>query len=188
MAEEQHDPLELFRAALSSASPPTLLNAASEPASSLSSAAYISFPQSGADLINLVPSTSTRYTSKPGQRTEFYTLAQIYLAWSEREAGVREYLEKGQAEGAGYVSVADRRGVVDFLEGRNDATERVVKAGEGAGDNESKLPGAGDGLTSLGGNEAEAGPSRVAVSAKRKYEVDVADREFCRKVRWLAQF
>ena len=29
---------------------------------------------------------------------------------------------------------------------------------------------------------AEAGPSRQSAPAKRKYEVDVADREFCRKV------
>lgn len=28
----------------------------------------------------------------------------------------------------------------------------------------------------------EAGPSRVFAQAKRKYEVDVVDREFCRKV------
>ncbi len=29
---------------------------------------------------------------------------------------------------------------------------------------------------------AEAGPSRQTAPAKRKYEVDVVDREFCRKV------
>lgn len=28
----------------------------------------------------------------------------------------------------------------------------------------------------------EAGPSRASAQAKRKYEVDVIDREFCRKV------
>lgn len=28
----------------------------------------------------------------------------------------------------------------------------------------------------------EAGPSKASVQAKRKYEVDVIDREFCRKV------
>jgi len=39
-----------------------------------------------------------------------------------------------------------------------------------------------DGLAGAAG--AEAGPSKTA-PAKRKYEVDVKDREFCKKVSWL---
>lgn len=39
-----------------------------------------------------------------------------------------------------------------------------------------------EGLPSALDSSADAGPSRATVSVKRKYEVDVADREFCRKV------
>lgn len=51
----------------------------------------------------------------------------------ERESGVREYLIKGQAAGVGYVSVADRRGVVEYLSGEGEGAGRVMRRGEDAG-------------------------------------------------------
>jgi parafibromin len=129
MSEETHDPIDLLRSSISSSLPAKLLSAASEPASSLSLAAYISFPQPQGEPINITKDHPTRYTSKAGQSTDFYNIAQLWLAWTEKDSGVREYLVKGQAGGLGYVSVADRRGVVEYLQG-GDGSGRVIKAGD----------------------------------------------------------
>ena len=129
-----HDPLDLFRQSISTALPPVLLTAASEPSPTLSLAAYISFPQSSSAPINIPKDAPTRYTAKAGSGDEFYNLGQVWLAYTERESGVREYLIKGQAGGVGYVSVADRRGVVEFLVGENDGAGRVLAKGADEGE------------------------------------------------------
>jgi len=127
------DPLELFRSSLSTSNLPILLTAASEPSPTLPLAAYISFPQPDSSPINIPKETPTRYTSKAESRDEFYNVGQLWLAWTERESGVREYLIKGQAAGVGYVSVADRRGAVESLTGEGDGGGRVVGKDEDAG-------------------------------------------------------
>lgn len=131
MSEETHDPIELLKSSIANSLPPNLLTAAHEPCESLAEAAYISFPQpSSSESIHLIKDSTTRYTSKAGSNDEFYTLAQLWLAWTERESGVRDYLVKGQAGGVGYVSVADRRGVVDYLQGEGDGAGRVLTKGQ----------------------------------------------------------
>lgn len=130
MAEETHDPIDLLKQAISASQDPTLLTAAQEPADNLSLSAYISFAQPSGDPINLTKETSTRYTSKPGSTTEYFNVAQLWLAWTERNSSVRDYLVKGQQGGVGYVSVADRKGVLEFLRGENDGSERVIRKGQ----------------------------------------------------------
>jgi parafibromin len=96
------------------------------------------------------------------------------------------------------VSVADRRGVVEFLMGEGDGGGRVTAKGEVLGelrrgwewdkqraDGERVAP-----AITAASSVAEAVPlgldsagmSKTAVPAKRKYEVDVVDREFCKRV------
>ena len=120
------DPLDLFRQAISASTPPTLLDAASEPAESLQLATYISFPTEPPT--NITKETATRYTSKADSKDEFYNIGQLWLAWTEKDAGVRDYLMKGQAGGVGYVGIADRRGVVEYLQGESDGGARIVSA------------------------------------------------------------
>jgi parafibromin len=175
------DPLELLVRSIAGSSPPTLQTAASDPTSSLLSAAYIAFPDPASASPILIPKDApTRFTSRADSRKDFYTIGQLWLAWAERETGVREYLMKGQEEtggaGGGYVGIADRRSVVDYLERKGDGAGRVVSATESA---------AGPSVPAT--DMAEAGPSRIQ-PVKRKYEVDVADREFCRKVRLTASW
>lgn len=124
-----HDPLDLLKASLQSSTPPQLLTAASEPAPTLALAAYLSFA-STANPINLPKDTPTRYTSKPGSTSEFYNIGQLYLAWIEKDSGVRDYLIKGQAGGVGYVAITDRRPAVDYLLGKGDGEGRIVAKGE----------------------------------------------------------
>lgn len=129
-----HDPLDLFCSSLLHSITPVLLSAASEPSPTLPLATYISFPQTSSSPVDILKDTPTRYTSKAGSTDEFYNLGQLWLAWTERESGVREYLIKGQATGVGYVSVADRRGVVEYLTGEGDSGGRVLGKGEDAGE------------------------------------------------------
>lgn len=124
-----HDPLDLLKTSLQSSNPPQLLTAASEPAPTLALAAYLSFT-SIANPINLPKDTPTRYTSKPGSTSEFYNIGQLYLAWVEKDSGVRDYLIKGQAGGVGYVAITDRRPAVDYLLGKGDGEGRIVAKGE----------------------------------------------------------
>ncbi|KAK8849549.1 hypothetical protein IAR55_004884 [Kwoniella newhampshirensis] len=203
MSTSTHDPLDLLRRCIQSSSPPTLLTASSDPLPSgepsLSEAAYLSFPalESSADgrPINLPKDTPTRYTSKPltstGEVVEYYNIGQLWLAWHERDSGVRDYLIKGQAGGLGYVAITDRRGVVEYLTGENDGSGRVLskeakeeqqgaQTTSAASATVESLPSALESATST---TAEAGPSRPAAVPKRKYEVDIVDREFCKRLR-----
>ncbi|WVQ75003.1 hypothetical protein IAR50_004611 [Cryptococcus sp. DSM 104548] len=179
------DPLDLLRTSVANNAPPNLLTAASDPSPTLALASYLSFPADPSP-IQLSKDTPTRFSSKIGSVDEFYNVGQLYLAWLERESGVRDYLMKGQAGGVGYVAITDRRVVVDYLLGSGDGEGRVVARGEEG----TKLQATEASVASATAEAlpsalvaTQSGPSSAAVPAKRKYEVDVADREFCRKLR-----
>ncbi|WVR08183.1 hypothetical protein IAU60_005229 [Kwoniella sp. DSM 27419] len=181
------DALDLLRQAVKSDTPITLLNSASEPATSLADAAFLSFPPvaSVTDSATSIPKdASTRYTAKAGSRDESYSIGQLWLAWAEKDSGVRDYLMKGQAGGVGYVAITDRRGVVEYLAGENEGVGRVLAKGEqeAEGQTATAASATAEALPSAL-SSSEAGPSRPAAPVKRKYEVDVADREFCKKLR-----
>lgn len=130
------DPSELLLKSIAASEPIVLLTAASEPTQSLPSATYISFldPSAPDSPILIAKDAPTRYTSRSDSRTDFYTVGQLWLAWTERETGVREYLMKGQeAGGGGYVGIADRRAVIDYLEGKSEGGGRVVSKREANG-------------------------------------------------------
>ncbi|GFZ50052.1 hypothetical protein JCM24511_07805 [Saitozyma sp. JCM 24511] len=193
------DPLLLLRQSISLSLPAELLTASSDPSPSLALATHLSFPQPSGDPISIPKDAPTRYTSKPDSRDEFYTLGQVWLAWTERDTGVREYLMRGQAGGVGYVGIADRKGVVDYLKGESEGECGRDRERGRAGANArasyeasqlvpraAPVPSAAsatvEALSTALESTAEAGPSKVA-PVKRKYEVDVADREFCKKLR-----
>ena len=121
------DPLDLFRQSVAADKPPVLLTAASEPCDTLQLAAYVSFPLTSPPT-NFTKDTSTRYTSKADSKDDFYNVGQLWLAWTERDAGVRDYLMKGQQGEIGYVGIADRRGVVEYLRGESDGSGRIASS------------------------------------------------------------
>ncbi|WVW86789.1 hypothetical protein I302_108843 [Kwoniella bestiolae CBS 10118] len=181
------DPLDLLRQSIISSLPPTLLTSSSSAASTLAEASFLSFPPIPPltdSPTSIAKDTSTRYTSKAGSKDEFYNAGQLWLAWNERESGVRDYLIKGQAGGVGYVAITDRRGVVEYLTGESQGTGRVLGKDEKveAGQVISAASATAEALPSAL-QSSEAGPSKPAAAIKRKYEVDVADREFCKKLR-----
>ncbi|KAH7918857.1 CDC73-domain-containing protein [Leucogyrophana mollusca] len=69
--------------------------------------------------LSLPKSTPTRYT-KPGSPTECYSLEAVYLAWLLRDAQGAEYVKQARELGlaVGFVSVTERKTVVEWLEGR----------------------------------------------------------------------
>jgi len=126
------DALDLLRASIASNLPATLLTATGEQTDALASAASLSFPQASGDPIVLPKDAPTRYLrtdAKSAADSASYTVGQLWLAWTERDTGVRDYLVKGQAAG-GFVAITDRRDVVLFLQGSGDGGARVAKKGE----------------------------------------------------------
>jgi parafibromin len=176
------DPLDLLRQSISQNLPATLQTDAGEPADSLASASVLSFPQPAPQEAVTVPKDAATRYSRTDARDEFYSVGHLWLAWTERDTGVRDYLVKGQAAGVGYVSITDRRGVVDFLQGASDSGPRVLGQGEEAKPVPTAAAPSADSLPAAAEASTEAGPSRTAPVPKRKYEVDVADREFCKRV------
>ncbi|WRT69552.1 uncharacterized protein IL334_006539 [Kwoniella shivajii] len=181
------DILDLLRQSITSNLPPSLLTSSSEPASTLAEASFISFPPVSPltdSPISIAKDAATRYTSKAESKSEFYSVGQLWLAWNERESGVRDYLVKAQAGGVGLVAITDRRGVVEYLTGEHDGSGRIVGKGEqvDTGKGVSAASATVEALPSAL-QSAEAGPSKPAAPIKRTYEVDVADREFCKKLR-----
>jgi parafibromin len=124
MAEQ--DPLVLLRAAITSDEPPKLLTGAQEATESFNDAASLSFTSAS---VTLAKDTPTRYTAKANSTTGFYNVGQLYLAWLERQAPLREYMMKAQGSGVGYVTTLDRRGVVEYLTGVSDGAGRVIDVG-----------------------------------------------------------
>ena len=126
------DPLNALKVAINSKSPVTY-SKAGQPVTSLASATHIDLSPS----FSAPKSTATRYR-KPGTSStdpvvrpdDFFTLEAVYLAWSLRQAAGAEYMRQARENGLtlGFVSITERKSVVDWLEGRiADAdNDRVV--------------------------------------------------------------
>lgn len=115
------DPLLVLRSAIKSRSNITYANDAG-PCSSLSGATSL--------VINGQPfpkSTRTRYR-KAGAPSDFYSLDAVYAAWLFRDAGGADYMKQARELGlaVGFVSVTERKHVVDWLEGRAGDSDRIA--------------------------------------------------------------
>lgn len=153
-------------------------------------------------------STPTRLR-KPGvagsSPQDFYPLEAVYLAWSLQNVSGAEYMKHVRENGVtfGFISVTERKGVVDWLEGRAASHERIVP--EASGSTSAAALGAAA-PTSRHAQESTTPPgsppksayartnslsqqrsSNDVVSAsspvKRKYVPDAADLEAVKKIR-----
>lgn len=119
------DALLALRQVVKSKSPITFLSN-NGPTSTLLNATHLSLGS-----VSLPKSTPTRY-SKPGvpnaaSPSDFYTLEAIYLAWVLRDAPGAEYMKQARESGltVGFVSVTERKNVVDWLEGKVADSDRI---------------------------------------------------------------
>ena len=127
MASTSPDALLSLRQAIKTKNPITYASDDS-PCSSLLNATRIVFSPA----LSIPKSTSTRLR-KPGITTasgaqDFYTLEAVYLAWLLRDAPGAEYMKQARENGlvVGFVSVTERKTVVDWLEGKITEYERIV--------------------------------------------------------------
>ncbi|KAG8217065.1 RNA pol II accessory factor, Cdc73 family-domain-containing protein [Butyriboletus roseoflavus] len=120
------DPLLALRHAIKSKTPITYLTHG-EPAPTLLAATHLSLSPA----ITLPKSSPTRYTkpgvSNPSSAVDVYTLEAVYLAWLLRDAPGAEYMRQARESGltVGFVSVTERKSVVEWLEGKVADLERI---------------------------------------------------------------
>lgn len=124
------DTLSGLRQAISSKTPVAFANDQG-PCTALAAATHIVLPTG-----SVPKSTPTRYR-KPGTSgsspQDFYTTEALYLAWHLRDAAATEYMKQTRENGltVGFVSVTERKKVVDVLEGRIPDHDDAIPAAEG---------------------------------------------------------
>ncbi|KAF5367386.1 hypothetical protein D9758_003753 [Tetrapyrgos nigripes] len=111
-AMSSSDALLSLRSAIQSKASVSFANGDGSPVQDLASATNIVLPPSN----SFPKSTPTRLREGTN---EFYTLEAVYLAWLLRNASSAEYVKQVRDNGVptGFVSVTERKGVVDWLEG-----------------------------------------------------------------------
>ncbi|GAA6061513.1 hypothetical protein JCM10212_004503 [Sporobolomyces blumeae] len=157
MADSLPDPLLLLRSALSSGRTIALLSANETEVFSLSQATAISFPASSTTTASRPASfpkqTPTRFYSVPNPTSDSptYDLATLLFGFQNRDAPTAEYLRLARQDGVGFISVTDRKLVIEYLSGKGDeqgpkgrirelddrdrsSTKRQLDAGQGNAD------------------------------------------------------
>lgn len=185
------DPLQSLREAIQSHTSITYAAASGAPSSSLASATHLVL----SPLVSFPKSTPTRYF-KPGTslntpNKEFYSLEATYLAWLLRDAPGAEYMKQARESGlaVGFVSVTERKGVVDWLNGKGEGEERVMPlSGEFMGS--TTPPGTPPSsarqhtLSFTPNKTLNATLNATATSpAKRRYVADPQDSEVVKKIK-----
>lgn len=125
-----NDALLALRQAIKSKTEITYANG-TDPTTSLASATHLVISPT----LSLAKSSSTRLR-KPGAASadpfsnpqDFFTVEAVYLAWRLKDASGAEYMKQARENGlaVGFVSVTERKNVVDWLEGRRNDLENIV--------------------------------------------------------------
>ncbi|KAG6829222.1 hypothetical protein H0H87_012207 [Tephrocybe sp. NHM501043] len=137
--------------------------------------------------IPLPKSSPTRYlktgVTTASEPSDFFSLEAVYLAWLLKDAGGAEYMKQARENGlaVGFVSVTERKNVVDWLEGRTLENSRIVSLAS-----ESTTP---PGTPPRPTNTAPSAPRRAqaeqmaATPSKRRYVADAQDVEVVKKIK-----
>lgn len=124
------DPLLTLRQAIQSRTEITYAHG-SDPSSSLPSATHIvlsptqSLPKSAPTRLRKPGATSIDPSANP---QDFFTIEAVYLAWLLRDASGAEYMKQARENGlaVGFVSVTERKNVVDWLEGGTSNLDSII--------------------------------------------------------------
>lgn len=186
MTLASNDPLLVLRQAINSKTTITYLHN-DEPVPTLLHATHISL---GSAI--LPKSGPTRYT-KPGAAdallpNDFYTLEAIYLAWLLRDAPGADYMRQARECGlaVGFVSVTERKNVVEWLEGKVNDLDRIKPLAP----EESTTPPSTPPQSIIPIAAPLSTPKRPTVHAadsvspsKRRYITDAQDAEVVKRIR-----
>ncbi|TFL07808.1 RNA polymerase II-associated protein [Pterulicium gracile] len=175
------DPLVALRASIKSKLPITYTTADGTPTDALRNASHLVL---AAPLTKSTPtryknsstSTATNPVTSPG---DFYSLEAVYLAWHLRDAPGGEYMKQMRENGltAGFVSITERKAVVEWLEGNEVSGEKVVAI---PGGTPPGTPPRGENPP-LGSSSTSADPS--SSPSKRRYEPDKKDLDSVKRIR-----
>ncbi|KII89442.1 hypothetical protein PLICRDRAFT_109795 [Plicaturopsis crispa FD-325 SS-3] len=177
------DSLLALRNAIKSSSPITYASSDASPTASLASATHLVLSPT----VSFPKSSPTRYL-KPGSTTEFFTLDAIYLAWLLRDAPGAEYMKQARENGLalGFVSVTERKSVVEWLEGRATENERIIPLNvESTTPPGSPQPSSSKLYPTSTPRKAgvETSDNVSASPTKRRYIADAADVEVVKKIK-----
>ncbi|KAI3621871.1 rna polymerase ii accessory cdc73 family [Moniliophthora roreri] len=186
------DPLLTLRQAIHSKSPITF-SQDSEPCQNLAKATHIVI--AGQSFSKTIPTRFLKVSaSSSTSPNDAYTLEAVYLAWSLKSAPVAEYMKKAREGGllTGFVSVTERKGVVDWLEGTTEVHERVAPLGvqpaqtkaEGPSTTPPGSPRSSFSYTTTSKGAALPTPAAgTSLPAKRRYVPDSHDAEAVKKIK-----
>lgn len=153
------DPLLLLRSALSSGSKINLVDSSGTEVFALASSSSVSFPPYTPST-TFSKTTPTRYLtgavahSAAGAARPTYDLQTLLHAYLQKDAPLQEYMRQSRESGVPFVSVTDRRYVVEYLGGK----------GGDEGEEGRILPLGGGGAAGAGADE---GAAAAATPAKR---------------------
>ncbi|PPQ91787.1 hypothetical protein CVT25_000432 [Psilocybe cyanescens] len=129
-------------------------------------------------------SSRTRYR-KAGTSAGFYSLDAVYVAWLLRQANGAEYMKQAREHGlaVGFVSVTERKHVVDWLEGKASDHDRIAPLAS-----DSTTPPGTPPRTTAGQALPVTPRTRTAEAAtssptKRRYVADSHDLEVVKKIK-----
>ncbi|KAF4615188.1 hypothetical protein D9613_003417 [Agrocybe pediades] len=172
------DPLLALQRAIKSQSKPTYSNK-SGPCQSLADATEL--------VIDGKPypkSSRTRYR-KAGSSSDSYSLDALYVAWLLRQANGAEYMKQARELGlaVGFVSVTERKHVVDWLEGRAGDNGRIAPLDSDSTTPPGTPPRTTTGQAPSATPRARLGETSTTTPAKRRYVPDSQDLEVVKKIR-----
>jgi len=188
----QTDPLLALQYAIKSKTRIIHADVSSNPAPSLLAATHLvlnngnSFLRSSPTRLRKPGTSSQDPSTNP---TDFFTLDAVYLAWLHRDASGAEYMKQARENGlaVGFVSVTERKNLVDWLEGRLPELERIAPLVS-----ESTTPPgtppttyariSQSNSTPFASSSRPSDPNGTSPS-KRRYVADHADMEVVKKIK-----
>ncbi|KAJ2927111.1 hypothetical protein H1R20_g10011, partial [Candolleomyces eurysporus] len=184
------DPLSTLQQAIKARSPITYSTSPSpqDASPSLAQASHLVFSNSEA-----IPKAAPTRFRKPGasssttvNEADFYSLEALYIAWLLRDAPAAEYMKQSREHGipvSAFVSVTERKKVVDWLEGKGGIDEsRILQTG-GTPPGTPPRTHASLPLSSSQKAKAAATGGENASPVKRRYVPDAADVEVVKRIK-----
>lgn len=181
------DPLLSLRQAIKSRSTITYRNGP-EPTGLLASATHIvlsssvSLPKSAPTRLRKPGTTSSDPSTSP---QDFFSVAAVYLAWLLRDASGADYMKQARENGlaVGFVSVTERKNVVDWLEERRSDLENIAPLAAVQSTTPPGTPPQLKASANLPATPFAAKSGEQSSPLKRRYVADAADVEVVKKIK-----
>ncbi|KAG6860504.1 hypothetical protein C0995_010490 [Termitomyces sp. Mi166 len=138
--------------------------------------------------VSLPKSSPTRYlktgVTNATSPSDFFSLEAVYLAWLLRDAGGAEYMKQARENGlaVGFVSVTERKNVVDWLEGRSHGNPRILPLPSDSTTPPGSPPRPSNAAATPALRKVHAEPMTSSPS-KRRYVADMHDVEVVKKIK-----